>query len=1268
MLEISGGDIANLGDEDLRGLVGMLCEAELRAHALSASAATWGGSQTARDGGIDVRVAMRDGAAPGGFLPRADIGFQVKRTDFTPSLIGPEMKPSGILRGSIKELIENRGAYIIVSSGADTSDSALKDRLNAMRDAVADLPNHPQIHLDFYDRKRLETWVRNHPGLAVWVRQRTGRSIAGWQPYSSWALSPDGVNDEYILDDKSRLYTGMTDDKGIDVTNGIQRIRDIVRQPRGVVRLTGLSGVGKTRLVQALFDTRIGSNALDPASAVYTDMNDNPSPQPTGMISDLIASRTRTIIVIDNCAPDLHRRVTEVCRGLDSLIGVITVEYDVQDDEPEGTKAFRLEPSSVDLIAKLIARRFPSMTRLDVDKIAEFSGGNSRVALALANTLERHESVAELEDEELFKRLFHQRQDRDDGLLKAGKACALLYSFQGEALSGEAAELPQLAALAGTNAQDLFGKVAQLKQRDLVQKRSVWRAILPHAVANRLAKMALREIPSETIEAQFNTERMMKSFSRRLGFLHESPEAQRIVERWLQKDGYLSNIANLNQFGQALLENVAPVLPEAALAAIERELVGPNGESLIEDRPRRDKIGYLLRSIAYDAQLFERCVDALIVLTLSEPAGDRMHPMRGALEGLFHLVLSGTHATIEQRTAVVGNLLRSSEVKRRALGIELLDELLKSGHFSATHSFEFGARARDYGFWPKTKNEQDHWFIEALSLARQFVNDNELRASVRSKIAHALHGLWFLGPSIQELFEGIAAEIGEQDYWEEGWLAARSLLSRPLKNADDTAMQWLRTFERSLRPKTVVDQIRAVVLTQSWGALDYADLDEETEEQPTRSYEKANLAAEELGKKIAGDDAGFDRLLPELLKGNAGRLVPFGKGLGLAAKNHRAVWKKLTDAFEATQGAARNAGTLAGFLVGLNQVQHSLCETLLDEALTHPTLAGWFPILQANVPITAAGAKRLKRSAEFGLAKAGVFRFLGYSRACDALSGADLRDIVSAVAKLEHGYLSAVDILSMLFHSAKDDATILPDELIQAGRTLLAEPSFDDRDNMLDHHLSTIAARCFDGAEGEATARSLCIQIKARLAEYKFQAYSFEQLLRSLFRSHPLVVLDEFFSTGATASVDDFDVDDFYSPSDRRKNPLDQIPDNILIDWCDQRPSERYERMARAVSYYRAGNEARVEWTPPALTMLKQAPDPSVVLATFVERFEPRSWSGSRAAIIESRLPLLDQLEELGNPAIDSFIEKKRPEIVEIIRRTREWEDKQDSDRDERFE
>ena len=904
------------------------------------------------------------------------------------------------------------------------------------------------------------------------------------------------------------------------------------------------------------------------------------------------------------------------------------------------------------------------MTRLDVDRIAEFSGGNTRLALILANRLDRHESVAGLPDEELFKRLFHQRQEHDDRLLKAAQACALLYSFQGKSLNGDEAELPKVAALVGMNAQELFAKVAQLKQRDLVQSRSVWRAILPHAVANRLAKMALREIPLELIEGQFGTERLMKSFSRRLGYLHDSIEAKQIAEQWLAEDGLLADVGSLNDFGMAIFSNIAPISPGVTLAAIERALSGPNANALINEERARDRIGTVLRSIAYDASLFYRCVAAMIPLALAEPLDGWTH-----LDGLFHIFLSGTHATIEQRSKVVDDLLRSNDPARGSVGSRLLKALLKADHFDAAHSFEFGARIRDYGYWPTKREEKAHWFATTLQVARQFVSkDDDSARAIRSTIAQSLWSIWFLGPEVQDQFDEIAREIAASDYWQEGWIAVRSRLSRPLDNANAAAVERLRSFECRLRPKNIADRVRAVVLSQKLGVFDYAEMDDDDETEPNGllvAYERAFATAEDLGKAVSGDEVLFAALLPDVVSSDAARLVPFGKGLALASVDHRSIWDQLTQALAATEANQRNVNALIGFLNGLSTVDQQLCEALLEEAVEHETLGASFPVLQSSVTISLAGAERLKRAATLAKAQAGGFQFLGWRR---EVSGDDLRTILLSLAKQERGYSMATGILSMRFQSDRDKSKEHPSELIDAGRTLLSSPVFNDHDHMHDYHLQTIANVCLPGADGSAAAQSLCERIKQASVGRSFRAYSYEQTLQSIFELQPRIALDVFFADTSQAEDPNLDFHGFDDPSDRRMNPLDGVPVEEMLQWCDEKPAERYAAISRAVSYHSAPNEGGLEWTPLAMQMFKRAPNPVNILETFVNRFFPTVWSGSRAAIIESRLALLDCLAELGDPSFDAYVTRVRPQIRDDIARMRKWEDERDSELDERFE
>lgn len=314
MFEISGNDITNLGDSDLRSLVVRLAIAELRKKGCPLSSVTAGGNQDAADGGLDVRIECPSGITDPDFVPRRLTGFQVKKPDMSASAIRDEMRPKGVLRDVIRELANASGSYVIISLQGSVADKPLADRRQAMRVALNDVPNAAQLHTDFYDRDRLATWVNEYPGIAAWVRGKVGRPLYGWSGVADWegggstALKPYLSNDKAcLIDERSR------EGKHLTITEGIACLRAGLSQPRQCIRLIGQSGVGKTRLVQALFEEDVGEDALDSSLTVYTDYSEETDPTARDMARELIASRQRAILIVDNCNPATHSELACLC-------------------------------------------------------------------------------------------------------------------------------------------------------------------------------------------------------------------------------------------------------------------------------------------------------------------------------------------------------------------------------------------------------------------------------------------------------------------------------------------------------------------------------------------------------------------------------------------------------------------------------------------------------------------------------------------------------------------------------------------------------------------------------------------------------------------------------------------------------------------------------------------------------------------------------------------------------------------------------------------
>lgn len=644
IFDIEKNELLRLSDTQLEELIARLAEAEIAAHGHSPAYVNWSGSINAPDGGIDIHVKAPVVRLSTGFIERPDTIFQAKKHPMPRAAITSEMTIDGVLLPTISEQAAKGGSYIIVSLGDDCSPLMKEDRLQAMQDAVADDSNRNILHLDFYDRSKLAQWLRQHPSVMLWAKRKLGQGYSGWQPYGAWSNPPEGALDSLISAPGVTVTLPSGKGKKLNIEDAIAPMRDLIRSTSKAVRITGLSGVGKTRIVQALFDETVGTDALDRTIAVYVDTGESPEPSATAMLERLIAEGRQAIMILDNCPSELHTLLASKVSAKGTMVSLITVEYDIKEgDRPQSTEVIHIEAVGPEVAELLLLRRFPNIGRNNARRIAEFADGNARVSLAIAERVEEGESLAQLSGVQLFDRLFEQRNSPDDGLREQAEILSLVYSFSVSTIEEGQNELEVLGSISGYSASNLFRATKKLSERHIVQRRAHWRAILPHAIANKLAASALDSIPVDQLRSTFEApgrQRLLMSFAHRLGLLHDHPVAKEIVETWLKPDGLLGRITELDDISARMLDYIGPVVPEALLDRIEMVLTTSDFKDMKSGYNLRwATILNLLQLLAYESRAFERCIRLLIHVTDYEEEKNNNNSEKKSNYAIFSSIL-----------------------------------------------------------------------------------------------------------------------------------------------------------------------------------------------------------------------------------------------------------------------------------------------------------------------------------------------------------------------------------------------------------------------------------------------------------------------------------------------------------------------------------------------------------------------------------------------------------------------------------------------------
>lgn len=670
--EITKNDIKSLTDETLRNLIEMLAKVEAKKSGISTSCVHFGGNIKAKDGGVDGRVSSSELAANEGFIPRGETVFQIKAESMSAEKIKTEISGSKLKNGKetrtqlFRELAEQQGAYIIVSSKDDTSDTMLSERREAIEDSISELipkKSITKIKVDFYCIRKILNWIQCHWNVELWLLKELRKETGGWSGFQNWSQSSNP--ETYHLTEESRveLKDAQKNPEKLNDYEAIKKIRELLLKPCSSLRLVGLSGVGKTRFTEALFQKlNEDDQPLDSQRVIYGDYGNSEThsslkPLPIEMVEKLKSESEPCILILDNCSHTAHADITKQIRNGLHKLSFLSIEYDIREDDiPENTFIINLKPPSKNVLRDFLKDRFPNLQEAVIDKIYTLTEGNFRLAQSISINHHPIDSILELRDEEIFRRLFWQRGVEDERLYEAAKAMSLVYSFSTK-IENKKSEFEILSSIySNFNKDDLYKYSSRLKKRSLIQERGSWRAILPHIIANWLAKKALEELPLRKIEEIFlNTEnpaRLKLSFARRLSLLGTNKEVEAISERWFEKYNPFNHHLEsdpLKTDERDICDYLTQINPALALSKISEYINSHDINSIKQKRHLAD----LLFRLAYDKDLFIDSVNLLIELSLTEKIPENQRRITPLLEQLFYSYLNHTHAQTTEKISII---------------------------------------------------------------------------------------------------------------------------------------------------------------------------------------------------------------------------------------------------------------------------------------------------------------------------------------------------------------------------------------------------------------------------------------------------------------------------------------------------------------------------------------------------------------------------------------------------------------------------------------
>ena len=1201
--EVGGEDIERLSYATLPELLRRLLHAEALAHGLPQDGIHVAGDINTPDGGEDGRIEWEGGPDRTTFLPARHCLFQTKAGEIAPVQAARE-----ILKPAVRHGISIGGSYIVMCGHRyvhQLIDRRRARMCDALRQGGLQIKDD-QIH--FRDADQIAAWANHHPAVSMWVKEHSQPNTVGpFRSWSDWAGSYEHDLSPWVEDERLTELTVW--------------LRERVTTERGVARLVGPWGTGKTRLtLEAL--RACGCNPI----VMYAVDSECGPHNINETVQNLAGTGKRAIMVVDECSLDRHRVLTSMVLRDSSRLSLITI-YDESSDGTGDYSTLLVSKAPDSVTEAIVGHVAPTLHSVDERRIAQFSKGFPRIASSLA---ERWGTVAiacathrDLVDTFVLGRSLDERDVR----LRSAQLIATFGLIQVEPSSD--CQFNQIAHL-GRNltAQDFRFAVSPRFQQGAVQRQGKYVVIQPHTISLSLAERQWNEWNSDTWDEVLTgaiPSGLRVSAARQLALLNDTEIARRVTMHVCRTGGPLDLRKIVKPGHLEVLSILSEVLPESIAKQIERSLdeCSPSQISSLVC----PELVRALRKIAFSSQTF--LVGARLLMRLavaderiSGSMSDRLRRVfRGgpsgatnAFQSLFSVLLGNTAADGTVRLALLDELVETDDMIQRSIVANALIEGLRTSNFSRQVDPEIQGSSPALTEWCPANQEEFDRYIEGCldRLGRIAAQGDRIGGVARAGLARNISSLVSKG-----YFSTVEKVVRQVAMTSQPWTEALNSLG--LLACDTVALgaavaSRIRKLMAVLRPTTLESRVRAHITHMTWDHTINGNQFLETPEH----HERRLLIVKQLADEAVGQPAAFGELLAGLSRGRQSMAFEFGRAVADCDKE--LLWlDRIVRAAKQSHQSERNYDLLAGYVAAISKCQPDAVAALKRDAAKSIELAPCFPRLCLFIGISPEDIHLVMKAFEDRLLHPRDLKRWRIRGALENIPEAVVAPLFNLLIELSaEAFEVAIELIDAYINDEPRRVNGLRRQISFIAKNSTRWSA--NRQNMTFYHFERLMNHVLAKGRRSRVACSLSLELSKALikADRYGTTYLIEHVLPTLLSDFPEISWP--LIGNAIVSQDGISSRMGYilrrPPfGDRAEAPLVHLSQDTLFAWCYSHPDHAPVFAVRNLPILAHGHEDVVACVHHTMErLLIEFGDRDDVEQAFKENIDSLGWFGSEAA------------------------------------------------------